>query len=216
MVAVCTRTYVDPSTTVEEQERIQSYYLNALTLVSRALGGLQSERPVAIFCKTGLCSKYFTGPAQRSWVLMPHDHAPGGAYVAGEQTTIVIVRTDARAQAHLAHELVHVELAARIRPQPFGVLPLWFHEGTAASIANEPGNCHGGEKGIEDLRKLDANRDWANYTNLPGKLDPTYCQARAEVTAWIDRHGRQRFFELLELVREGGRFYDAYGPMLTQ
>jgi hypothetical protein len=214
MVAVCNRTYVDPATTAEERERIKSYYPRALTVVSRALDGLQGERPAAIFCKTDACRKYFAGSPARSCAFGRRRHP--GAYAGGREPTVVIVRIDAPAQDHLTHELVHVEVEARLRSRFRGRLPAWFHEGLATSIANEPGNCQAGEKGLLDLRKLDADRDWMDYTNLPGMGHPTYCQARAEVTTWLERNGREHLFQLLEYVRAGGRFYDAYGPMLTQ
>jgi hypothetical protein len=214
MVAVCNRTYVDAAATIEEQKQIPDYYRTALAVVSNALDGLQSERPVAIFCKTDECRKFFSGSTQRSWAGRGH-RARGAAYSTGKHITIVIVRTDPPARGHLTHELVHVELAARLRSQHAG-LPAWFHEGLAAHIANEPGNCQPGERGLLDLRKLDAERDWGDYTDIPAVTHATYCQARAEVSAWLARNGRDRFFGLVEYVRNGGKFYDAYGPMLTQ
>jgi hypothetical protein len=214
MVAVCNRTYVDPATSAEERERIKSYYPGALTVVSRALDGLQSERPAVVFCKTEACRKYFAGPSKRPCAFGRRHHP--GAYRPGSEPTIVIVRVDAPAQGQLAHELVHVEVEARLRSRFRGRLPAWFHEGLATTIANEPGNCLAGEKGLLDLRKLDEGDDWRDYTDLPGRGRPTYCQARAEVTAWLERYGRERLFQLLDYVRAGGQFYDAYGPMLTQ
>lgn len=214
MVAICNRTYVDPAATTEERRQIPSYYRNALAVVSTALDGLRSERPVAIFCKTGDCRKFYSGSTHRSW-MGRRDHVRGAVYSTGKYSTIVIIRTDPAAQGELAHELVHLELAERLRSRHDAV-PAWFHEGLATHIANQPGNCRSEEKGLLDLRKLDEERDWSDYTEIPAVSHATYCQARAEVSAWLARNGRDRFFALIDYVHSGGKFYDAYGPMLTQ
>jgi hypothetical protein len=168
-----------------------------------------------IFCKTNECRKFYSGSIPRSWAGRAHG-ARGGAYSTGRHNTIVIVRTDAKAQAPLIHELAHLTLAEELRPQPASVLPAWFNEGLAFHIANEAADCRPGEKGLSDLRKLDAARDWGDYTDLRAVDHQTYCQAEAEVGAWLARNGRERFFGLIEYLRKGGNFYDAYGPMLTQ
>jgi hypothetical protein len=211
---VCNRTFVDPATTAVERERIRTYYGAALATVSRAFGGLQSERPAVILCKTDSCRKYFAGSFERSVDLGTRNRAAGATYFA-EEETIVITRIDASAQLGLAHELAHVELRARIGAEFMAELPQWFNEGVATSIG-DPADCEGEPKGLLDLRTLDANKAWRNYTNLPGRSHPTYCQARAEVTTWLARNGRQRFFWLLDWVRAGRPFYEGYGPMLTQ
>jgi hypothetical protein len=214
LVPVCNRTFADPAATAVERERVRTYYAGALAVVSRAFGDLHGERPAVIFCKTDSCRKYFAGSFERSVDLGTRNRASGAAYFA-EEETLVITKIDASAQVHLAHELVHVELRTRIGSEFLDELPSWFNEGVATSIA-DPGDCDGEPKGLLDLRTLDANRAWRNYTNLPGRGHPTYCQARAEVTTWLARNGRQRFFWLLDWVRAGRPFYEAYGPMLTQ
>lgn len=44
----------------------------------------------------------------------------------------------------------------------------------------------------------------------------TYCQARAEVAAWIGKRGNAVVVQLLEAVRQGHSFAGQYGAMTTQ
>jgi Concanavalin A-like lectin/glucanases superfamily len=90
------------------------------------------------------------------------------------------------------------------------------HEGIAASLADAPTCTPGVTRGIDDLRRLDRNRAWADYTNQPGTIDRTYCEARVEVEAWIHHFDTPHVFALLDAVRDGAAFYAVYGPMLTQ
>jgi hypothetical protein len=213
LVPVCRDVHVDPATTPAERAAVRVMSGQATRHVVRLLGPARSTPPVVILCKTDACTVHFAGPWRRSWVLAPHGKVPGGRYQAGDRTTIVIVRVDPGALGHLAHELVHVELYHRLEGHR---APAWFHEGAAAALANAPACQPGMVRGIDDLRNLDENQAWANHTNLPGKMHPTYCQARAEVEGWMGRNGRERFLALIAAVRMGAAFDDVYGELLTQ
>jgi hypothetical protein len=184
-----------------------------LKRVAEALGPLESAIPVAIFCKSDSCRDYFAGPTRRSLVRAPGERLAGATYVPKDRLTIILVHVNAIANT-LVHELVHVELMARLHGAEW---PPWFNEGVASSIGdNTPGCTAQAPKAIDDLRRLANNREWTDYTNLRGKLEPTYCQARHEYEAWIGRFGKQRLFELVRALQNGRSFYDTYGPMLTQ
>ena len=212
MVAVCRDVYVDPDTTPAERADLARASATAVHRLADALGELQAERPVAIFCKTAACQLYFAGTHRRSYVLSPGEVLPGATY-SPDRPTVVIVRIDEPATNVLVHELVHIELTSRLH---HAFMPAWFHEGIAASLSNEPACTPGMTRGIDDLRRLDRNRAWADYTNHPELLQRTYCQARLEVEAWMHRSGKPHVLELIDAVRDGAAFYDVYGPMLTQ
>jgi hypothetical protein len=209
--------YVEAAITPAERERLQLAYSGALDELRGALGPQRSPRPVVIFCKSEPCQVYFSGSARRSCVRAPGERLEGAGYVPTDRLTVVVNRIDGHARGFLLHELVHVELLAR---QSGGFVPAWFHEGVAASIADEPqcrpGPGHGMMRGIDDLRRLDHPRDWFEFTNLPGTIHATYCQARAEVEAKARRVGRDRLLALVEEVRDDASFYPRYGPMQTQ
>lgn len=71
-------------------------------------------------------------------------------------------------------------------------------------------------KGIADLRTLDLESTWVTYTADAAKFTPTYCQARAEVAAWVAKNGKAGIVTLLQGVSQGQSFATLYGPMLTQ
>ena len=212
MVAICRDVYVDPATTPAERAELSRAYATAVHRVAAVLGELKADRPVTIFCKTAACQLYFAGTARRSYVLSPGEVLPGATY-SPDRSSVVIVRVDAPATNVLVHELVHVELYSRLH---HAFVPAWFHEGIAASFADAPTCTPSVSRGIDDLRRLDQNLAWADYTNQPGTIDRTYCQARTEVEAWLRRFGQPHVFALLDAVRDGAAFYDAYGAMLTQ
>jgi hypothetical protein len=212
LVAICHDVYVDPATTPAERADLARASATAVHRVADALGELHADRPVTIFCKTDACQLYFAGTYRRSYVLEPGEVLPGATY-SPDRLTVVIVRVDAPATNVLVHELVHVELDARLH---HAFVPAWFHEGIAASLADAPTCPPNVTRGIDDLRRLDRRRAWADYTNQPGTIERTYCQARAEVEAWTRRFGTSRVFQMLDAVRDGAAFYELYGAMLTQ
>src|SRR5262249_7091985 len=153
------------------------------------------------------------------------DRVPGARYVA-TQLTILLLGTGERTQGVLAHEAVHVEAVHRAGHRR---MPAWFHEGLAVLVGGEPdcsqregrGLHDGGDPqtpatGVDDLRRLDRFGAWEEYTDTRDKREETYCQARAEVDAWVRRSGKARLFELFGKVRDGVSFEEAYGPMQTQ
>jgi hypothetical protein len=202
--------YVDPAATDAEREALATHSAAALRRVGEALGGLRGAAPLAIFCKTPACQSYFAGPSRRDKTLGPHVRAEGASWVNGDRTTIILMTVDGRA---LAHELVHVEVGARTHTST----PAWFYEGVATFIADDPPCGDHPEKTLVESRPpIEDAREWNRYTNVAANFRPTYCQARAEVDAWITSHGRERFWALLDGLGGGGRFAQLYGPLLTQ
>jgi hypothetical protein len=213
MVPLCHDFYVEPALTPEERARVAGAYGPARDDVTRGLGPLESPPPVAILCKTDACGVYFGGTARRSSTVAPGGRLTGATYVAGPRLTIVVLGADEGARGILAHETVHAELDVRLR---HARAPQWFHEGLAALVGGAP-SCAGQEaRGIDDLRRLDENAAWVDYTNTTNIMGPTYCQARAEVDAWLRHAGKPALFDLLGKVRDGASFEDAYGSMQTQ
>jgi hypothetical protein len=202
--------YVDPAATPAEREALAAHCAAALRRVGDALGGLRGAPPLAIFCKTPACQSYFAGPSRRGKTLGPHVRAEGAAWVNGDRTAIILMSVDGRS---LAHELVHVEVGARTHSSK----PAWFYEGLATSIADDP-PCgdHPERTLLESRPPIEDAREWNRFTNVPANFLPTYCQARAEVDAWIAGRGRERLWALLDGLGRGGGFAQLYGPLLTQ
>ena len=214
MVPLCRDVYVEPALTPDERARVARLYAASLDDVARGLGPLESAAPLAVLCKTRACSEHFVGTHMRSTVIAPGHRATGAAYVGGARVTIAIIRIDDAARGVLAHERVHVEAHVRLG---HGRVPTWFNEGLAVVVGGEP-TCAGHEdvKGIDDLRRLVHDAAWADYTNTANTMEATYCQARAEVGAWLRRAGKVGLLDLIARVRDGASFDDVYGPMQTQ
>ncbi len=212
MVPLCREVYVDPSSTSFERARLARDYAEARGELLSAFGSLESQPPLTLFCKSSACIADFAGPTQRSRVLEASERVPGATYVA-DRTTIVMTREDAGARGVLLHELVHVEMLARLKGAH---VPQWFDEGLAFSIANRSYCPDPPRKAIDDLRRLDYG--WGPFVDLhfQEKSRAAYCQAFAEVDAWMHRHGRGGLLALIDAVREGRDFYTSYGSMLTQ
>jgi hypothetical protein len=213
MVPLCRDLYVEAALAQSDRERVARFYDSARADVERGLGPLESAPPLALFCKTEACATYFGGVHHRSRVLPPGRRAEGAGYVAGPRVTILILRVDEKARGVLAHERVHVEVMTRLGRAH---RPTWFDEGLAAFVGGEP-TCEAQMRaGIDDLRRLETGAAWSEYTNIPGTMEPTYCQARAEVAAWQERSGPGGLVELLRKVRAGAAFGDVYGAMQSQ
>ena len=140
--------------------------------------------------------------------LYPNTYA--GQYVAPRMTVVLTSPTWTQNPYVLAHEFSHVEVATRTGGKH---VPAWFDEGLATFVGGEPICTNVTGKGIDDLRKLDQETDWVAYTGPEDVFFKTYCQARAEVAAWIGKRGNAGVVQLLDAVRQGQPFAGQYGAM---
>ena len=194
--------------------RVLRDYEGARRDLTRVFGSVISERPVAVVCESSTCVQYVAGPPGRSWALGPHQSLPGAEFISGDRSTIAIVRADEGTGAHMLHEMIHLEAHERLGEAR---VPAWFHKGLAFSYANRDECKKPYPNGIDDLRRLDDNRAWAEFTNRHlERLHITYCQAFREVDTWLSGRDRDAPRTLLDAVRNGKSFYDVYGSMLTQ
>ncbi|MFT3838775.1 MAG: hypothetical protein QM723_17480 [Myxococcaceae bacterium] len=212
LVQLAPDVWVDPEANAEERAHLVADLRTGREQLAQKLGPLVTEPPLAIFCKTKACGLDFAGPSQRSWTFNKGSATPNG-FIA-PKTTVVVLRVDDGALGFAMHEQTHGELYARMQG---ALVPTWFHEGAAAFLSNAPDCAHPPYHGVDDLTRLSANAAWATYTDFRTAITPTYCQAKAEVAAWIEKNGLQRFVELTRSVHGGGAAFDAtYGPLLTQ
>ncbi|MGD0524453.1 MAG: LamG-like jellyroll fold domain-containing protein [Polyangiaceae bacterium] len=212
-VAVSGDVHADARTTPDERAQLARDYADAVQRVAASLGPQRAVPPIAVYCKTDACRDLF-GPSRRSRGIHPGERVPWGTLRAGERTAVFIDAVGPGSAAVLVHEMVHAEVGARLAPQR---VPSWFDEGVAVLLAGAP-PCAGASlpPGIDDLRRLDDRAVLGEYTDHPALLVPTYCQARGEVAAWVERHGQAQLLALIDVVHVGAPFEDAYGPLLTQ
>ena len=211
LVAACGNVFIEPAVAKNLWPGIVNGIQVALEMDRKVYGTLQAAQPDVLVCQSGACADYFAGPRRRNVTLYPNTYA--GQYVAPRMTVVLTSPTWTQNPYVLAHEFSHVEVAKRIGGKH---VPAWFDEGLATYIAGEPICTNVTGKGIDDLRKLDLETDWVAYTGPEDVFFKTYCQARAEVAAWIGKRGNTGVVQLLDAVRQGQSFAGQYGAMLTQ
>ncbi len=205
--------YVERSVTAGERTTIKQYTQRAVAAVAKTFGTSRSSGPLTAYCATDECGRYFAGPSLRAKTLAPGVTAVGGGFSDPNRTTVVIPRLGERTYGTLLHELTHVEVNARLGG---AFAPAWFHEGLATRVSGAP-NCKGVPRGgITDMRFLEGHRAWNEFTNRPGALAATYCQARREIDTWADKRGTGALVQLISKVGSGTAFYEAYGPTVTR
>ena len=211
LVAACGNVYIEPAVAKNLWPGIVSGIQTALEMDRKVYGQLQSAQPDVLVCQSGTCADYFAGPRRRNVTLYPNTYA--GQYVAPRMTVVLTSPTWTQNPYVLAHEFSHVEVAKRTNGTH---VPAWFDEGLATYVGGEPICTNVTGKGIDDLRKLDQEAVWVAYTGPEDVFFKTYCQARAEVAAWIGKRGNAGVVQLLDAVRQGQSFTGQYGQMLTQ
>jgi hypothetical protein len=207
MLHVCENVHVDPATPPGRHAFLRDVPARAAARAAAFYGPLRGSRPLIIFCHTDACRVFFTGPDKRGRAIVPDSSGPEGRYFAGARWTLVIVRTDARAEDLLTHEISHLELDTRLRG---GRVPAWFNEGLATYISGEPDCAAPLPPAVADLRTLDTGDAWLAQTSAPERQQATYCQARAAVAAWLGDDGRARCSTLVQAVSTGTAFDRAW------
>ena len=211
LVAACGNVYIEPAVAKNLWPGIVSGIQTALEMDRKVYGQLQSAQPDVLVCQSGTCADYFAGPRRRNVTLYPNTYA--GQYVAPRMTVVLTSPTWTQNPYVLAHEFSHVEVAKRTNGTH---VPAWFDEGLATYVGGEPICTNVTGKGIDDLRKLDQEAVWVAYTGPEDVFFKTYCQARAEVAAWIGKRGNAGVVQLLDAVRQGQSFTGQYGQLLSQ
>ena len=211
LVAACGNVFIEPAVAKNLWPGIVTGIQTALEMDRKVYGTLQATQPDVLVCQSGTCADYFAGPRRRNVTLYPNTYA--GQYVAPRMTVVLTSPNWTQNPYVLAHEFSHVEVATRTGGKH---VPAWFDEGLATYIAGEPICTNVTGKGIDDLRKLDLETDWVAYTGPEDVFFKTYCQARAEMAAWIGKRGNAGVVQLLDAVRQGQSFTGQYGAMQTQ
>lgn len=211
LVAVCGNVFVDPTVAKNQHPVIVEAVSFAVQSGKNFYGTLVSTQADVIVCSTQACGAYFAGPSLRNVTLFPSTFA--GQYTAPRLTAVLTSATAPRNSNILAHEFSHVEVITRLNGAR---IPAWFDEGLATFVGGEPVCTNVTGKGIPSLLTLDSSADWTFYTASNATFEKTYCQARAEVAAWITKRGAGAVNTLLQAVSQGQSFTSQYGAMQTQ
>lgn len=211
LTPLCKGLWLDPKTRPDQLDAARYAHAEATRYVREIFPNLQTMALRTVFCVSDECARHFVGDTRRSLTLSPGEVARGATYRWDGGTTIVLTGVWPAMIFDLAHEFSHAAAEARAKGKR---LPAWFDEGLAASVGDAPSCVMVTERGVDTLHRLESNGLFFRFTDLSGKLEPTYCQARAEIEAWIRKNGRERLDALMEGVGSGTPFNELYGPLV--
>lgn len=211
LVAACGNVFIEPTVAKNQYPVIVDAIESAVQRGKAVYGTLVSTQADVIVCNTTACGTYFAGPSLRNTTLPPNSYA--GQYTVQRMTVVLTSATYNRNSYVLAHEFSHVEVNTRLKGAH---VPAWFDEGLATYVGDEPVCTNVTGKGIPNLLTLDLESDWVAYTGSTATFATTYCQARAEVAAWVAKRGSAAVVQLLTAMSQGQSFTSQYGPMQTQ
>lgn len=207
----CSGLWVEASASPEQLATARYAWAEATRYAREVFPNLKTMPLRTVFCVSDECSRQLAGDTRRALTIAPADQPRGASYRWEGGTTIVFSGIWRAMIFDLAHELAHAAVLDRAEGKR---VPAWFDEGLAASVGDAP-HCSGvAARGVDTLHRLESNGVFFRYTELRGKLEPTYCQARAEVEAWIRKNGRGRLDALLNGVGAGTPFSELYGPLV--
>lgn len=199
MVAVGQGIYADPALSETQRAELLEAVALGRERAGKFYGGLATS-PTITACATMDCYRYFGGigakGTSRWWAIVL---APRG------RTADVV-----------AHEWSHSELAHRVGKtrMPF-LVPQWFDEGIAVMISEDPDYSEekwraATDNGARRLRLADlwSQRAWLRAARVDRQL--TYGAAGREVARWYAAVGREGFERLIEALRRGEDFQEAY------
>ena len=191
--------YADPALSEAQRGELLEAVAKGRARAERFYGPL-STRPTITACATTECYRYFGGlgskGTSRWWAIVL---APRG-----------------RTPAVVAHEWSHSELAARIgKVRILCCVPQWFDEGVAVMLSEDPDYSEekwrkATDNGARALSfpELWSQRAWLRAARSDHQL--TYGAAGREVAGWYAAVGREGFQRLIEALRRGDPFQEAY------
>lgn len=202
--------YVEPVMTAEQRQELQRQIELGRDLVARFHGDVRT-RPVIVACLTRTCDERFGSYGGRA-----------AAY--GD----IAIRLSAEGQSAplIAHEWSHAEVYRRAGGWwKSRQMPRWFDEGIAVVVADEPRHS---ERNWQDIRhrglptpslgELVSFSDWGaalrrygeTAGDVPDNLRVVYTTAGHEVRTFLACAGPTGIETVLEALRAGVAFNDAY------
>jgi hypothetical protein len=191
--------YADPGLSEAQRAELIEAVAQGRERAGKFYGGLVTS-PTITACATMDCYRYFGGigtkGTSRWWVIVL---APRG-----------------RTAAVVAHEWSHSELAQRVgKTRMLFRVPQWFDEGVAVLLSEDPDYSEERWRSATDngakslpLPEMWSQRAWRRATRAGHQL--TYGAAGREVARWYAAVGREGFERLIEALRRGEDFPEAY------
>ena len=188
--------YVDPNMPESQRQRLLSSLADAREYVA-TLCGEYTANPVIIAGHTVEVMKAYGGNSY---------NRAGRASFTPIATFIILGPNGIRSMDVLSHELVHAEFSARIGYWNRDKIPNWFDEGLAVHFDDRYSEAEwqtrtDNGRTAPDLDQIGIIKynDWLKYAT-----------AKHEVQRWLDAVGQEGFWALLQAIRSGDEFQEAY------
>ena len=206
LTALCEGVWVDGQVAASKHAALRQMVQQAAARNAAFFGTLRGAQPLQVLCKSSACLLHFSGRSLRSVALMAGNRAAGAAFTASG-ATLVVNLNEAQTEDVLTHERLHLELEARTAPELGKTklpVPTWFHEGLATLVSGYP-RCDAAKTYPPlERAKLATLAQWNAHTGGLFGSNTAYCQARAEVSAWVDKRGREQAVAQLDGLAQGG------------
>lgn len=218
MIAATADVLIDPAFDTAARATLIETASQAQAIVVAAFGGREGPVPLTIFCKSeeSACALAYAGTGRTSKSLAVGQPATGASWVPTRKGVVVLVEPKTDVLSFTVHEQTHVEFFHRLKGAP---VPHWFAEGVAVSISRQA--CRDVAPGIDDLTRLTDPEAWSAYARQAGVGEPVYCQAGAEVSAWLARahasndEASNPLASLVSALSRGQAFAQTYGPLVN-
>lgn len=146
------------------------------------------ETPRVVYCASAACKiSYGADPRAAGSPDL------GFAYTTLDEPAVVVTAMNDHTRRVLVHELVHAVMKTWA---PYDATPVWFNEGTATAMADEPA-C-GPAYASFDVTPLVTKEAWQAHI-AEHSVRETYCQSRYAVEAWAGFVAKE---DLAKAVRE--------------
>ncbi len=206
---VADNVYVGVEMPPSDRRKFLQNYARARQKVA-AFFGRASGNPRVIACSTWECYERIGGPRPGNGKVQ-HGAAYGRRFFQispaslGDLTTVI-------------HEYAHIEIANRLgRRGKFQALPVWFNEGLAVVVSEDPKRSEEAYKKMlakgppPNVRKLVSGAQWAA---APGSICDYYTASAHEVRKWMKQAGGPRaVVELLARLRDGEDFDTVFNAL---
>ena len=207
MQKIAPNIYVDKDMNKTEQQRLIKIIPEAKKYTADVWGELESQ-PTIYACSTKECSQSLGIGDARAHQILNH----------------LVLSPRGITKKTIAHEWSHAELYKKVDGYfNWTEIPMWFDEGVAVLVGHDPRNDKRAWEKIQNenlqypsIDELITLKQWNQSTKKYNKnidmndIVVTYAVAGHEINQWYKKVGTKGLNELIQKVKNGSSFKDAY------
>ena len=148
--------YAEAPVSAEEARAIRRDVDAAYEQIRSAFGNDLAFTAVVFTCRTAACKVAF-GASPQAATSYDLGFASVNAHGFAENRAVVVTGPNTLTRRILTHELVHAVMKSWV---PYDALPIWFNEGLAVAIADNPDCASFAPSSELDIRILTTKAEW--------------------------------------------------------